>query len=90
MEGIALTLIFLMVLFVLLGSSVWIGISLLAVAWVGMELFTNTRVGDSMALTIWSASSGWTLTALPLYMFFSRLDSARSTTRYYDEPFHAP
>lgn len=73
MEGIALTLIFLMVLFVLLGSSVWIGISLLAVAWVGMELFTNTRVGDSMALTIWSASSGWTLTALPLFVWMGEI-----------------
>ena len=51
MDGVALTLIFLLVLFTLLGSSVWIGISLLAVAWVGMELFTTRMVGDSMALT---------------------------------------
>jgi hypothetical protein len=42
MDGLALTLIFLFVLFLMLGSSVWIGVSLLAVAWVGMELFTST------------------------------------------------
>jgi tripartite ATP-independent transporter DctM subunit len=73
MDGIALTLIFLLVLFTLLGSSVWIGISLLAVAWVGMELFTNRLVGDSMALTIWSASSSWTLTALPLFVWMGEI-----------------
>ena len=73
MEGIALTLIFLLVLFTLLGSSVWIGISLLAVAWVGMELFTTRLVGDSMALTIWSASSSWTLTALPLFVWMGEI-----------------
>ena len=73
MDGIALTLIFLLVLFTLLGSSVWIGISLLAVAWVGMELFTTRLVGDSMALTIWSASSSWTLTALPLFVWMGEI-----------------
>jgi C4-dicarboxylate transporter DctM subunit len=73
MEGVALTLIFLLVLFTLLGSSVWIGISLLAVAWVGMELFTTRMVGDSMALTIWSASSSWTLTALPLFVWMGEI-----------------
>ncbi len=73
MAGIALTLIFLLVLFTLLGSGVWIGISLLAVAWVGMELFTTRMVGDSMALTIWSASSSWTLTALPLFIWMGEI-----------------
>lgn len=73
MDGVALTLIFLLVLFTLLGSSVWIGISLLAVAWVGMELFTSRLVGDSMALTIWSSSSSWTLTALPLFVWMGEI-----------------
>ena len=73
MDGVGLTLIFLLVLFTLLGSSVWIGISLLAVAWVGMELFTSRPVGDSMALTIWSASSSWTLTALPLFVWMGEI-----------------
>ena len=73
MEGIALTLIFLLVLFTLLGTSVWIGISLLAVAWVGMELFTTRLVGDSMALTIWTAASSWSLTALPLFVWMGEI-----------------
>jgi len=34
------TIVFLFVLFTLLGSSIWIGLALMGVAWVGMEMFT--------------------------------------------------
>ena len=66
-------------LLVLLGSGVWIGLALTGVAWIAMELFTARPVGDSMAVTIWGASSSWTLTALPMFiwmgdiLFHSRL-----------------
>ncbi|MCO6179645.1 TRAP transporter large permease [Ciceribacter sp. RN22] len=65
--------IFLFVLFTLLGSGVWVGLSLLGVAWVGMELFTNRPVGDAMMTTIWSSSSSWTLTALPLFIWMGEI-----------------
>src|SRR3546814_6383316 len=71
MDQLLLTLIFLGVLFFLLGSGVWVGLSLLGVALVGMELFTSRPVGDAMATTIWTASSSWTLTALPLFIWRS-------------------
>src|SRR3546814_4321428 len=48
MDQLLLTLIFLGVLFFLLGSGVWVGLSLLGVALVGMELFTSRPVGDAM------------------------------------------
>jgi tripartite ATP-independent transporter DctM subunit len=73
MEQLFLTLIFLGVLFFLLGSGVWVGLSLLGVALVGMELFTSRPVGDAMATTIWSASSSWTLTALPLFIWMGEI-----------------
>jgi len=73
MENLLLTLIFLGVLFFLLGSGVWVGLSLLGVALVGMELFTSRPVGDAMATTIWSASSSWTLTALPLFIWMGEI-----------------
>ena len=41
-------IIFLFVLFLLLGSSVWVGLALMGVAWVGMELFTSRPAGDAM------------------------------------------
>ncbi|WP_295811361.1 TRAP transporter large permease subunit, partial [uncultured Nitratireductor sp.] len=73
MENLLLTFIFLGVLFFLLGSGVWVGLSLLGVALVGMELFTSRPAGDAMATTIWSASSSWTLTALPLFIWMGEI-----------------
>ena len=61
------TIVFLFVLFTLLGSSIWIGLALMGVAWVGMELFTTRPAGDAMITVIWAHSSSWTLTALPLF-----------------------
>ena len=60
-------------LFVALGSSLWIGLSLLGVAWFSMSLFTTRPVGDSMMLTIWGSTSNWTLTALPLFLWMGEI-----------------
>ena len=73
MEQFAPIAIFLFVLFVLLGSGVWVGLALLGVAFVGMELFTSRPPGDAMITTIWSASSSWTLTALPLFIWMGEI-----------------
>jgi len=67
------TLIFLFVLFSLLGMSVWVGLALMGVAWVGMELFTVRPAGDAMITTIWSGASSWTLTALPLFIWMGEI-----------------
>src|SRR3954470_11508720 len=60
-------------LFLLLGSGLWIGLSLLGVAWIGMELFTSRPVGDAMAVTVWGSLSSWTLTALPLFVWMGEI-----------------
>ena len=73
MEQIALTLIFLFALFFLLGSGVWVGLSLLGVGLIGMELFTSRPTGDAMITTIWTSSSSWTLTALPLFIWMGEI-----------------
>jgi C4-dicarboxylate transporter DctM subunit len=68
---IALALIIL--LFAILGSGMWIGLSLLGVALIAMEFFTQRPVGDSMMLTIWGSTSSWTLTALPLFLWMGEI-----------------
>ncbi len=73
MENVAIIVLFLFVLFTLLGSGVWVGLALMGVAWVGMELFTSRPVGDTMLTTIWAASSSWTLTALPLFIWMGEI-----------------
>jgi len=66
-------ILFLFVLFFLLGTGVWVGLALMGVAWVGMELFTSRPVGDTMITTIWASSSSWTLTALPLFIWMGEI-----------------
>ncbi|MGI9520770.1 MAG: TRAP transporter large permease [Hyphomicrobiaceae bacterium] len=73
MEQLAPIAIFLFVLFLLLGAGVWVGLALLGVAWVGMEMFTTRPAGDAMITTIWTASSSWTLTALPLFIWMGEI-----------------
>jgi C4-dicarboxylate transporter DctM subunit len=60
-------------LLLVLGSGLWIGLSLLGVALVAMEFFTQRPVGDSMALTVWGSTSSWTLTALPLFLWMGEI-----------------
>ncbi|MCB9959868.1 MAG: TRAP transporter large permease subunit [Rhodospirillaceae bacterium] len=66
-------IIFLAVLFLFLGSGVWVGASLLFTAVVGVFLFTSRPIGDSMALIIWGGQSSWTLTALPLFIWMGEI-----------------
>ena len=73
MSELYTTAIFLFVLFALLGGSVWIGLALMGVAWVGMELFTSRPAGDAMITTIWAGASSWTLTALPLFIWMGEI-----------------
>ena len=73
MEQLFPIAIFLFVLFLLLGSGVWVGLALLGVAYVGMEIFTTRPAGDSMITTIWTSSSSWTLTALPLFIWMGEI-----------------
>jgi tripartite ATP-independent transporter DctM subunit len=65
--------VFVAILFFLLGSGIWVGLSLVGVALVGMLLFTTRPVGDAMVTTIWAASSSWTLTALPLFIWMGEI-----------------
>ncbi|MBM3573310.1 MAG: TRAP transporter large permease subunit, partial [Alphaproteobacteria bacterium] len=51
----------------------WIGLALLGVAYVAMAFFTTRPIGDAMVTTIWGASSSWTLTALPLFVWMGEI-----------------
>jgi C4-dicarboxylate transporter, DctM subunit len=73
MDEVLLTVVFVAVLFFLLGSGVWVGLALLGVALTGMTLFTVRPAGDAMVTTIWTASSSWTLTALPLFIWMGEI-----------------
>jgi len=73
MNEMFITGLLILTLFLLLGSGVWICLTLAGVAWIGMELFSSRSAGDAMAVTIWGSASSWTLTALPLFIWMGEI-----------------
>jgi len=72
-ELLYLSAVMLFVLFLLLGSGVWVGLSLMGVAWVVFLLFTEAPAGDAMITVVWSGSISWTLIALPLFIWMGEI-----------------
>jgi len=73
MSDLAITALLIGMLFLILASGVWIGLTLSGVAWIGMQLLSARPAGDAMALTIWGSASSWTLTALPLFIWMGEI-----------------
>ena len=73
MSELAVTALLIGSLFLILGSGVWIGLTLTGVAWIAMELFSSRPAGEAMSLTIWGSASSWTLTALPLFIWMGEI-----------------
>ncbi|HEX7439479.1 MAG TPA: TRAP transporter large permease subunit [Caldimonas sp.] len=73
MNDITITALLIATLFLILGSGVWIGLTLSGVAWIGMQLFSSRPAGDAMAVTTWGSASSWTLTALPLFIWMGAI-----------------
>ncbi len=73
MELLYLSGLFLFLLFLLLGMGVWVGLALLGVAWIIMEVFVGRVPGQAMTMVVWSHSTSWTLTALPLFIWMGEI-----------------
>jgi C4-dicarboxylate transporter, DctM subunit len=59
----------LVILGLLLASGVWIGFSLIALSAFAIEVFAMRSSGAPIALTMWSASSSWMLSSLPMFIW---------------------
>src|SRR6218665_2961764 len=73
MSDLAITGLLILSLFLILGSGVWIGLTLSGVAWIGMQLFSSRPAGDAMAVTIWGSASSWTLPPLPPFIWMGEI-----------------
>jgi len=73
MPELFLTIFFISILLIFLGTGVWVALSMVGVSAIGMLFFTSRPVGDAMATTIWGTSSSWTLTALPLFVWMGEI-----------------
>lgn len=81
MDLMSLSLLLVVVLFGLLLSGLWVGFSLMAVAFVAMEVARPGLAGAVFATKVWGSLNVWDLTALPMFiwmgeiLFRSRLSS---------------
>lgn len=81
MDATLTTTLLIIMMIAILGSGLWVALALAGVGFLAMTLFTSVPIGSVMATNIWGASTSWTLTALPLFiwmgdiLFRSRLAS---------------
>ena len=73
MNDLLITASLLLALLLILGSGVWVGLTLTGVAWLAVSIFSSRPAGDAMAVTVWGSSSSWTLTALPLFIWMGEI-----------------
>ncbi len=69
--GIGLLLLF--VLLLLLGSGLWVALSLMGVAVLGIGAFTGAPTGLVMGNSLWSSVSSWSLAALPMFIWMGEI-----------------
>lgn len=73
MDLTVLSLLLLLVLFGFLLSGLWVGFSLMAVAFVAMELTRPGLAGPVFATKVWGSLSIWDLTALPMFIWMGEI-----------------
>ncbi len=74
MDLVGISALLLLLLAILLGSGVWIGVSLLACGWVAMQFVGGgISAGSVLAQKIWGNSASFELAALPLFIWMGEI-----------------
>jgi len=60
-------------LFLTLGSGIWVGFSLFIVGFVGMTFYSSLPAGFNMASSVWATVEKWEYVALPLFIFMGEI-----------------
>ncbi len=73
MDQSTASIVVMVTMFVMLGAGIWVALALAGVGFVAMALFTSRPIGLVMATNVWGASTSWTLTALPLFIWMGEI-----------------
>lgn len=73
MDGALLSIVLIVFLFLLLATGLWVALTLALVGVVGIALSSQASPGAVFATSVWGASSSWTLTALPLFIWMGEI-----------------
>ncbi|PZW48723.1 tripartite ATP-independent transporter DctM subunit [Humitalea rosea] len=72
MELLELSLLLLVLLFALLGTGLWISMSLAAIGWIAMAT-VHPEPGPFLASAMWESTGSWTLAALPMFVWMGEI-----------------
>jgi tripartite ATP-independent transporter DctM subunit len=73
MDSALLSLVLIVFLFLLLATGLWVALTLALVGVLGIALSSQASPGAVFATSVWGASSSWTLTALPLFIWMGEI-----------------
>lgn len=73
MEPLQIGLLLALVLFLLLGSGVWVAVSLFGVAFVAMQIFAGAPTGMVLGSSVWGGIASWSLAPLPLFIWMGEI-----------------
>ena len=60
-------------MFLMLTSGIWVALTLTGLAIIGLTLIDNGSIGLLLGTSSWSATTGWSLTALPLFIWMGEI-----------------
>jgi C4-dicarboxylate transporter DctM subunit len=60
-------------MFLMLTSGIWVALTLTGLAIIGLWLIDNSSIGLLLGTSSWSATTGWSLTALPLFIWMGEI-----------------
>jgi len=72
-QTVELAALLILLLFVILGSGVWIALALAACGLVAVMTTVSTPPGQVLATSMWAASNSWDLTALPMFIWMGEI-----------------
>ena len=73
MDILSIALVLAFVLFLLLGTGLWVSLSLTGVAVIAMMAFTTAPAGSVLATTTWGSTITFSLIALPLFVWMGEI-----------------
>jgi C4-dicarboxylate transporter, DctM subunit len=80
-----LTVLLVLLLLVLIGSGIWIALGLAMIGLVAMAVKVSAPPSAVLSTAFWSASNGWDLTALPMFIWMGEI---LFRTRLAEDLFH--
>lgn len=85
MDTAILAIILAGALLLMLAFGIWVALSLVGVGVIGLLISGNEQIGLLFATTTWGATTGWSLTALPLFIWMGEI---LFRTRLSEDLFH--